>query len=157
MLRTDRDDFEAQLAQLCAGFNVPLTGERVAAYWLGMQRMDLPLFARVVEYALGEHGPEKIPTVPQLWNLKRQMRSRPKPEAPPIDVKPAFDHFHGFGQRCLLRWLRENGPVEPDVLLRLVAGKNRLVEQFREIATEEPITAEDVRPAMLREFARLAA
>lgn len=70
----DREEFEKLIAELCAGFNVP-PGERPAAYWKGLAKMSLGQFARVVEQALGEDGPEKIPTVRAVWDLHRKRRS----------------------------------------------------------------------------------
>lgn len=153
MLQRDFDEFTRQASVLFAGFNVPATQERIEAYWRGLQRMDLLVFTRVVEYALGGNGVEKLPTAPQLWSLQKSMRARPA-AAPIGESAPAFDSLHCFGQRCLLRWLRENGPVEDAALVQLVSEKNRLIEQFHVIATEEQLTADDVRPAMMRAFDR---
>lgn len=74
MLSTDRSEFDAQLVMLCAGFNVPV-GERSAAYWKGLAKMELLTFARVVEECLGENGPEKFPTVGVCWNVSKKMRA----------------------------------------------------------------------------------
>ncbi len=157
MLSTDRTEFQDHLGTLCAGFNVPMTELRNEAYWLGLRNMQLGQFVRVVEHALGEDGPERIPTATQCWLLWKKIRAqRPRAPLPPVSAELTHDALHCFGQRCLLRWLRENGPVSDDVLPRLVAEKNRLLEQFRIIADEEQLTAEDVRPAMLRGFGLVA-
>jgi hypothetical protein len=71
---TDRDEFDSQLAILCAGYDRPV-GDRSEAYWKGCAKMSLIEFARIVDYALGEQGPEKIPTVNQLWRLRSQLRT----------------------------------------------------------------------------------
>lgn len=73
MQLSDRTDFEAQLASLCAGFNVPM-GDRAEAYWRGLAKMELRTFARVVEHCLGEDGPEKIPTTKQCWLHSKSLR-----------------------------------------------------------------------------------
>lgn len=73
MLSTERAEFEIQLANLCAGFNVPV-GDRVEAYWRGLAKMELRTFVRVVEHCLGEEGPEKIPTTRQCWSLSKVLR-----------------------------------------------------------------------------------
>jgi hypothetical protein len=148
----DRPLFEDQLGALCAGFNVPMTELRTDAYWRGLQKMHLVQFARVVEYALSERGPERIPTVPQCWALLKQQRAtRPADVIQPV-ATATYDALHCFAQRCLLRWLRENGPVPAEALQRIVSEKNRLLDQFRVIATEERLVADDVRPAMFRGF-----
>jgi hypothetical protein len=82
MQSTDRDEFKAQLSILCAGFNVPL-GDREEAYWKGCAKMSLIEFARCVEFALGESGPEKIPTTNQLWHMRTLMKAR---SAAPLTV-----------------------------------------------------------------------
>lgn len=74
MLSTDRDEFDVQLAILCAGYDRPV-GDRGEAYWKGCAKMSLIEFARIVEYALGEQGPEKIPTVNHLWRMRSQLRT----------------------------------------------------------------------------------
>lgn len=74
MLTSDRSEFDAQLAMLCAGFNVPV-GERSGAYWKGLAKMELLTFARVVEECLGEGGPEKIPTVGMCWAISKRARA----------------------------------------------------------------------------------
>jgi hypothetical protein len=76
MLSTDRADFEDHVKALCAGYNVPL-GDRIEAYWKGMQKMSLAEFARCVEHALGEEGPEKIPTTGQLWKIRKALKAYP--------------------------------------------------------------------------------
>lgn len=158
MQLADRAQFDSQLGALCAGFNVPVTELRSEAYWRGLERMQLSQFARVVSHALGEDGPERIPTASQCWAIWKQIRHRraPTAESPPVAPAPQFDHFHGFGQRCLLRFLRSVGGVDDGTLGRLVAEKNRLLGQYRLIATEEEITADELRERLLVSFARIA-
>lgn len=158
MLVTDRTEFDDHLGTLCAGFNVPVTELRTEAYWRGLAQMQLGQFARVVEHALGPDGPERIPTASGCWVIWRQIRNRraKAPTSTTSDAAPAFDSFHAFGQRCLLRWVMERNGVAEDVLPRLVAEKNRLAAQFREVATECEVTAEEVREAMFAAFRRVA-
>lgn len=79
MQLANRAEFEQHLKRLCAGFNVPATPERVDAYWSGLARMNLSAFMRAVEFALGETGPDKLPTPKQCWALSKQ--SKPAPAA----------------------------------------------------------------------------
>jgi hypothetical protein len=72
----DRQEFDTQMAMLCAGFNVP-QGDRFDAYWKGLEKMQLASFVRVVEHALGENGPDKIPTTQACWAISKQLRARP--------------------------------------------------------------------------------
>jgi len=103
MLSTDRPEFEAQLAALCAGFNVPATKERQEAYWTGLSKMSLPQFVRTVEYALGEDGPEKFPTTGFMWKLYKQAKNQSqtiKQNVPQIEEQ---DHLLFFANRMLMR------------------------------------------------------
>lgn len=75
MQASERNEFDTQIQQLCAGFNVPV-GDRTEAYWRGLGKMPLHTLARVVEFALGEDGPEKIPTSHQCWGMAKQLRFR---------------------------------------------------------------------------------
>lgn len=103
MLSTDREEFAAQMRILCDGFNVPL-GERVDAYWKGCASMSLIEFARCVEYALGEDGPEKIPNTAQIWKLLRKLKNRSQSQVieQPKDTR---DHLEFYANRLLLRHL----------------------------------------------------
>ncbi len=74
MQATDREAFEEQFAALCAGFNVPCTLPRRHAYFLGLAKMSLQQFARVVERCLADNGPEEMPTVSAMWRLHRERR-----------------------------------------------------------------------------------
>lgn len=69
----EREEFDKLVAELCAGYNVPL-GERPTAYWKGLAKMSLGQFARVVEEALGEGGPEKIPSTHVIWDMHKKRR-----------------------------------------------------------------------------------
>lgn len=86
MNATDRPEFTSQLKLLCAGFNVPV-GDREEAYWKGLANLSLPEFSRCVEYALGEAGPEKIPTTRQIWGIRKELRARRF--SGPVEQQPA--------------------------------------------------------------------
>lgn len=78
METTDRVEFDAQMAQLCAAFNVPDKGQ-AAAYWIAFRRLSLIEFARIIEAALGPDGPEKMPTVKQLWRIRAELKTAAGP------------------------------------------------------------------------------
>ncbi len=108
MLNSDRPEFEAQLATLCSGFNVPM-GERSGAYWLGLQKMDLATFARVVADALGEGGPEKMPTVGMCWTLSKKTRvARYIPQPAKQETQWRGDHWDIEANHHLLNYLRSH-------------------------------------------------
>lgn len=74
MLTGDREEFDKQLAILCAGWDRPVTESRATAYWSGLGKMNLVDFSRVVEHCLGERAPEKFPTVHACWELSRMLK-----------------------------------------------------------------------------------
>lgn len=105
MLSTDRTEFESQLAKMCAGFNVPL-GERVEAYWTGLAKMSLLQFVRCVDYALGESGPDKIPTTGQLWKIHNIARNTSTQITQPARHVEDKDHLLYFANRLLMAVMR---------------------------------------------------
>lgn len=152
------DDFNAfsdQAAVLCAGFNVPATAERVEAYWRGLQKMDLMVFTRAVEYALGESGPEKIPTTPQIWNIVRQMRSRANVVQFKREEAPVVDDYVAFANRRMLRYLFRCGAATDQSLLRMIAEKNRLAAAYRSIDSEEKVSEEEFAKELARAWDRV--
>lgn len=157
MQLADRAQFDSQLGALCAGFNVPVTELRSEAYWRGLERMHLSQFARVVSHALGEDGPERIPTAPQCWTIARQLRAQRPRATEPAATQPTVTPLVAFGNRCLLRYLREARGVDDSTLARLVAEKGRIAANFAMIASEETVTAEEVRAAMFAAFAQATA
>lgn len=101
----DREQFDEHLAILCAGFNVPVTGHRKHAYFAGLAKMSLAQFARVVEYAVSEDGPEDVPTTKAIWKIHRQLR-RPSVQAAATSKAPADpDHLLYYANRMFLRHL----------------------------------------------------
>lgn len=126
MLQADREEFNRQLRELCAGFNVPV-GEREAAYWRSLAKMELGTFARVVEHCLGEEGPEKIPTTRQMWALSKAIRPRAA-LAPPSRPVWVGDRWDIEANLRLLAHIRSRGSrYAPDsgydpVLRQVTAG-----------------------------------
>lgn len=124
MLSTERSQFDLHAAVLFAGCNLPVTAERTEAFWRGLQEMPLGGFVRVIDHALGEHGPENLQKIsPQLvWQLYRRMRARlehtermaqQKTSGGNGVVKPAFipDHL-----RMLMPKTKSGHIVYPDFL-----------------------------------------
>ena len=82
---------------LCAGFNVPVS-VRPDAYWKGMAKMSIIEFARCIEYALSEDGPEKIPNTKELWNIRTKLKTESRKRAAP---PPAATIDHSWGMRLV--------------------------------------------------------
>ena len=151
----ERAEFITHLGMLCAGFNVPLTEDRIAAYWSGLTKMNLLAFVRIVEHALGPDGPEKFPNISQVWVIYRQLRKRAKAPAPTEEPGPVLDHFACFANRVLMVFLRKKGPTSDETLPVLVAEKNRITANFRLIAQEETVTAKEFRTQLFKAFSRV--
>jgi len=101
MQTADREEYEAQLGKLCAGYNLPVTTHRKDAYWSGLAKMSLAQFARCVDDALSDDGPEEMPTVKGVWKIHRELRSARTFEQPkkPEDTR---DHLEYWANRLLL-------------------------------------------------------
>lgn len=105
----DREEFDKRIETLCAGYNIP-PSVRPEAYWLGLQRMSIVEFARLVEWALAEDSPhpDKIPTVGQFWGMKKNLRNRRAellltPSAEPAKPADERDHLLYLANRMFLR------------------------------------------------------
>ena len=110
MHSTDRPEFEAQLAKLCAGLNVPMTDHRRQAYWTGLCKMSIVEFVRCVDELLGENGGDKFPSTYDIWQLHKQLRNRgatiEQPQAPAI---VEADHVEFFANRLLFGLIVNRG------------------------------------------------
>lgn len=143
MLSTERKEFEAQIAVLCAGYNIPVTGERNEAYWRGLNKMTMQILTRVVDHALGSDGPEKIPNPRQLWGIYRDLKSAGASSGRPAGPAIKMDPYVQFANVRLLEFLihgdlRLSKPASEDSLVELVLAKNKLVAEFHEIAARDP-------------------
>lgn len=110
MLSTDRDEFETQVATLCAGFNIPATPERQEAFWIGMAKMSLIEFTRCVEFALSEEGPDKFPSTKAVWRLHRDLKSNARATTQQVIHRGEHqDHLLYFANRMFLRHIGNRG------------------------------------------------
>ena len=138
MLSTDRKDFEDQVAILCAGFPPTMaTQERMEAYWRGLQQMQLSSVIRVVDYALGESGPDKIPTPRQCWSIYRQLRTA-GPSRSSATVSKRIDQYDSYANVRLFDFLHTKGSASEESLVELLIVKRLIVDQVRKIAAEDP-------------------
>lgn len=115
MYSTDREQFDVQLSLLCQGYGF-WVGDRSEAYWKGLSKMALPSFARCVEFAISEDGPEKLPNTHGIWKIHRDLRASAAPQpTKAIDLVPP--------QGKWLRWV--NG------LFLKYLERRRLTENFK--------------------------
>lgn len=170
MLSTERNEFDVELKVLFGAFPSFLTDDRREAYWRGLQKMNLGLFKRCVERAIGEGGDEKLPTVHRLWEISHALRdqARGPMHGPGPQAQREVDLFTGYGNRVLFWYLTSSSKASPDGLrpigeemrgapsaksLRvLIREKNRIADAYRSICTEEPEASLDMRDELLAAF-----
>lgn len=84
MVEADRVAFQGMLAALFGAHNRTVWDGAASGYWKGLSKMSLMQFERCVEKALeklahAERGVSKIPTVAELWDISRGIRSYERP------------------------------------------------------------------------------
>lgn len=102
-------------------------------------------------------GSTSTPTLPAFVKACRMLDDEDeRPGRANVPALAGYDDYHQLGQRWLFGFLLERGSVEPSTLPKLVAAKNRIVEQFRAGGNIDGTVAEwfDVAKA---EFERVAA
>lgn len=107
MQTSEREEFEEYLGILCAGYNVPMTQHRKSAYFSGLAKMSLVQWVRCVEFAVGEEGPEELPTPKGIWRLHRAFRRSPAGSNVPQIVEQ--DHLLFFANRMFFRHCMNRG------------------------------------------------
>lgn len=133
MLSTEREEFDKQLEVLFGGYPTFVTAPRKEAYWRGLQKMQLSMFVRCVDAALQDQSEEgkKLPTVNRVWELSRNLKARTAMPQRTQETQVSYDDYHQLGQRWLFAFLLKRGGVDPAVLPKLIATKNRIVAEFR--------------------------
>lgn len=148
MLSTEREEFDKQLAVLFGGFpKAFLTTERKEAYWRGLEKMPLSAFVRCVNFVLGDNGIDDLPPVNRIWQISRDLRARTH-QSDTQKPTPQFDDYHMLAARWLFAYLLKQGGVDPVKLPKLIAAKNRIVEQFRSTGNLDGNVAEWLDVAM---------
>lgn len=83
------DPFESELRRLFAGFDRPLSPEKIAAYRTSLRHMHEAGFGRVVDFALSEDGPERLPIPKECWRIFRRLQAAAR-AAVPTSSAPAW-------------------------------------------------------------------
>lgn len=149
MLLTDRPEFDKQIKVMMGGFpGYFLTEERLESYWRGLQKMQMSSLIRVVDHVLSEDGPEKIPGVSAMWTAYHALKT-PRADARQVDTAPAQHFIFTHAQRCMLKFLMDN-TVSNDALPAMIEAKNRIVEQYKSIATMDEVSGSEIRDALFK-------
>lgn len=148
------DDFDRAFAKLCAAFNVPCTNERRSAYRQAFGKIHLAGWERLIEYCLSEEGPEKFPTVKQLWILRKEMRhSAPAAREPEKAWDPwlvranlaLLSHIRTELAAAPLLWGEPGAARQEQITSVLVKWKNQWVAMMQAGAVDGRVDANDQR------------
>ena len=152
-----RDEFDDQFAALCAAFDRGYTADRREAFRTSfVGKLSVVQVARMVERLVGEYGPEKMPTVREMWQTFRALKARGGPAGADQEHRPA------------VVWSRWHQAANAAMFFAAIAhpGKDsragwqlarRLGDQFEALGADgDPeATFDAMKAAMLREYARL--
>lgn len=134
------DAFDHALAKLCAAFNIPCTNERRAAFRQAFGKIHVAGWERLVDHCLGEHGPEKFPTVKQLWGIRNDMRAAPAHAAAAKEPEAFWDPWLVQANQRLLRHILKNSMpktyLKPEAVATLVSYKNIWFALMKTLADE---------------------
>lgn len=63
------------------------------------------------------------------------------------------DPIHMHAQKCMFAYLQDRGAANEESLRSMIAAKNKLVAQFREVHVEDKtITGKEIRVALFKAF-----
>lgn len=152
------NEFESQLATLCAGYNVPCTAERLEAYGKAFGNLHPAQWARLIEHCLSEAGPDRMPTVRDLWGMRRDLRAGPPTYV--HEQRQLLEEFDAWAIEAnrhlfayLLRHVYQPGgsqhPMARQPMI-FVRYKNAWAQDMREAATAEGVPI-DVQKAAWRD------
>lgn len=155
----DRTEFERHLSILCAGFDVPCTPERKEAYWKGLARMQLLVFARTIEHILADEEWARIPKPFQVWAASKRLRaSAPEPAHDDGFRGDAWDivanrHLLAF---ILRSWGRRKH-FSAEETAALVRKKNWWAADMRDLAGSSGTVTVEIQRKVWREYLAEAA
>jgi len=118
MTHEDKPKFLQLLATLFGAHNKPMSDGVIAGYWKGLEKMQLDTFERCCDEAIdklarAERGVSKVPTVSELWDIKRNLRMLPRSDVP---EKPyAGDEWEIAANLLLLAKIRKNNYHETGI------------------------------------------
>src|SRR5690606_24493969 len=127
------DEWDAALAELCAGYDRPITNERRAAYRGSLGNLSLIAWKRIVEHCLSDKGPERFPTCQQLWQIHRQLRRPARAPGATENTGPVMSRWAVAANRVLMKLAYQDirrGPMKPmgpELLPQVLAMKAEIV------------------------------
>lgn len=149
-----RDEFDDQFAALCAAFDRSYTADRREALRTAfVGKLSAVQVARVVEKLLGPDGPEKMPSVREIWQAHRSLRAA-QPKRVSEQERPPVETWDGHANAVLIRCALAHQGRDSHAGWQLA---RRLAAQFRVLAEDgDPdATYAALRAALLTEYGRL--
>lgn len=148
--QTEFDSFKTTLSDLCVAVNRPFNDDLARVFWEDLKRFPLTEIQQRAKLmrASGKR---------QFTSNDLRPETEPTPPANAYLPPPEFPKFHQFGQRCLLAFLMaaETTP-SPQEMQQLVAEKNRLLRDFRQMDAEGvEIDTKEFRESLLKSFNRV--
>lgn len=152
MRTADFPEFKKQFGMLCETYDRKRTQDLDDAYWKALELMSLADFKRASDLAMqraGTDGYERMPKPGKLWQLRDDSRQRPQaPEK--HEQQPEYSAVHRHAQRCMTAFLWEKGGASEAALLDMIEAKQRIVADFKLIATEDQITGGEIKAALFK-------
>jgi hypothetical protein len=105
--------------------------------------------------ALGNQGGERPPSLPGFVQACKTISPTEAASMTPRLEGLNYDKYHREGQLGLLTFIRQQGGVPPDVLPRLVAEKNHVVDSYRMLGEDNDPEAKYM-PRKLRQRLKAA-
>lgn len=148
-----RDEFDDQFAALCAAFDRGYTSDRREAMRTAfVGKLSAAQVARIVERMVADGGPERMPTVRDMWQTWRTMRA-PAPRSEPAKPQHVWPQWQGSANVCLITCAQRYPGRDS------AAGWNlarRLGQQFQALADDgDARTFSELRAAIASEYERL--
>lgn len=158
-MHSEPDDYDGQFSALCAAFDRAYTPERRTAYRAAfVGKLSAAQVARAVERLIGEGGPDRMPTVSQIWEAHKAARARAPYRGPSghgaLQEPPQAPPWVLAARRMLIRcaWLHPGKDARQGWQLA-----DRLGAQFQALADDgDPQQPAQLQSALLAEYSKLS-
>lgn len=106
-------------------------------------------------------GSGSPPTLPQFMKACRMIGDDDSGAVNPsrANMLPVmFDPFHMHGQKCLSAFIQNTKTkISEEQLQAMIVEKNKIVSQYKDIATADEVTGAEIRDTLFRAFGRACA
>lgn len=133
-------------------------GESVPEIWRQAIKTLKPFEIERGLRRLTSGGSGSPPTLPQFMKACRMIGEDEGPSNPaPVNGLPLMYHpIHSHAQKCLLNFLRIRFEDTSEEQLQLMLKeKNKIVEQYKDIATADEVTGAEIRDTLFKSFEKI--